>query len=228
MDNFTKQYNFDSQIELRGKFKSDFSQAIIKAEPMFFNSDLAFAYENGGEVTKAFIDALPADWKGVPVVLDSRVHMLMKGWYPCIPGFHHDDIPRTNDHLGQPNYDDPDYKSEHLMGLVNGDIAPTRFALNLPGLNEPFNEVPADRVVYSVWHHDVTARLEAGTMKVEEAPSGEYIQFNWNSWHEGQRARGNGWRWFVRLSRNTARTKTITNEFRRQVQVYLENPMQGW
>jgi hypothetical protein len=224
-------YTFDSRITMRGSFPSEFEQAVIKNEPMFFNCDLEFAHQNGGPITKAFIDALPSDWKDQPVVLDSRVHMLMKGWFPCIPGFHHDDVPRRNDASGQPDYDAPAYRSEHLMGLVNGDIAPTRFALVPEGTHGElglFLKPPADRVTYAVWHDEVEKQLAEGKLVPFEAPSGQLLQFDWQSWHEGQRARASGWRWFVRLSRNTSRTENITNEFRRRVQVYLENPMQGW
>jgi ribosomal protein L4 len=42
----------------------------------------------------------------------------------------------------------------------------------------------------------------------------------------GTRAVKNGWRLFIRASWNTDRKPT--NEFRRQVQVYMENPMEGW
>ena len=61
-----------------------------------------------------------------------------------------------------------------------------------------------------------------------EAESGKYIQFDCNTFHTGVKAVKGGWRWFIRLSRNTDRTKNITNEIRRQVQVYLEEPMAGW
>lgn len=224
-------YQFNSQVQDRGCFPSDFEQTVIKNEPMFFNCDLEFAHKEGGLITRAFIDALPEDWKNQPVVLDSRVHMLMKGWFPCIPGFHHDDVPRRNDAYGQPNYDDPAYRSQHLMGLVNGDIAPTRFALTPPGTSGElglFRRPETSRVTYEAWHLEVEQQLADGKLLPFEAPSGQLLQFDWQTWHEGQRARAGGWRWFVRLSRNTARTATITNEHRRQVQVYLEYPIQGW
>jgi hypothetical protein len=223
-------YQFDSRVQLRGAFPAEFPDSVVKNEPMFFNCDLKFAHENGGPITKAFIEALPADWTDEPVVLDSRVHMLMKNWFPCIPGFHHDDVPRRKDQYGQPNYDDPEYRSEHLMGLVNAHVAPTLFALTPEGATDsPRFELPApDRVVYEAWHWEVERLLKEGQLTAFEAPSGQLLQFDWQSWHTGQRAVSNGWRWFVRLSRKTARTEHITNEFRRQVQVYLENLMQGW
>jgi hypothetical protein len=43
-----------------------------------------------------------------------------------------------------------------------------------------------------------------------------------------QQANGNGWRFFIRASWSTDRVKNCTNEIRRQVQVYMENPVEGW
>lgn len=217
-----KQYNFISSFQERGNFISDFSQETIKNEPMFFNCNLDFAYSNGGMITKSFIDGLPLDWKNGNPVLDSRVHMLMEGWYPCIPGYHHDDVPRSTIN-GQPNYDNPEYQSQHLMGLVNGDICPTLFAIGTLSLPKVENDI-----VYKVWHPMVEQQIIDGDVIVKQAKSGTYIEFDCYSMHSGQKAVANGWRWFVRLSRNTYRQNNMTNEIRRQVQVYLEYPMQGW
>lgn len=214
-------YSFVSKIEERGSFPHNFSQEEIKNELMFFNSDLDFAYAKGDLVTKAFIDNLPKDWKNCNPVLDSRVHMLMPGWLPCIGGFHHDDVPRSTK-SGQPNYDNPEYNSEHLMGLVNGEIAPTLFAIGehkLPRVT--------DGVISRTWHPIIEKQLQEGILVPYEAKSGIYIEFDSRSAHTGQKANSNGWRWFVRLSRNTIRQSKISNEIRRQVQVYLD-PTAGW
>jgi len=214
-------YTFDSKIKDRGKFPSNFSQDEIKNEPMFFNSGIDFAYNNGGSLTKSFIDHLPSDWKNCNPVIDSRVHMLMQGWFPCIPGYHHDDVPR-NTKDKRPNYDNPEYYSQHLFGLVNGDICPTQFAIGKHQLPK------VDGIIYKTWHEIIEKQIKDGILKVQSVESYKYIEFDWQSMHTGTRAIGNGWRWFIRLSRNTDRQKTITNEIRRQVQVYLEFPMEGW
>lgn len=214
-------YKFNSTIKYRGSFPHEFAQNIIKNEPMFFNCDLNFANKNGGELTKSFIESLPKDWLNSNPVLDSRVHMLMDGWYPCIPGYHHDDIPRYTNN-GQPNYDNPEYYSEHLMGLVNGNICPTKFAIGKHTLPK------VDGIIYKHWHDEVEIQIKKNILTTHEAESGKYIQFDWQTMHTGQRAISNGWRWFIRLSRNTDRQNKISNEFRRQVQVYLEFPTQGW
>jgi hypothetical protein len=157
--------------------------------------------------------------------------MLMSGWYPAIPGFHHDDVPRpeipVGQHFitaGQPDYENPRYKSEHIMGLVNADICPTVFALgecDMPSIEE-------GGLIYREWHKQVERLLAVGELAPFAAPDRTLIQFDWQTFHSGVKAVSNGWRWFGRVSRNTDRTKKITNEIRQQVQVYLEFPMEGW
>lgn len=214
-------YHFHSSIEERGNFKSNFPEYIIKNETMLFNCDLEFAYANGGELTQSFIDTLPDDWKDCNPVVDSRVHMLMDGWFPCIPGYHHDDVPR-NTPTGQPNYDHLKYHSQHLMGLLNGDICSTLFALGKHSLPV------VDGVIYQKWHPMVEQQIKDGLLITYPVKSGVYTEFDWQSMHTGQRAVKSGWRWFIRLSRQTDRQKLISNEIRKQSQVYLEFPMQGW
>lgn len=210
-------YTFDSNIRY-GKQVGEFVQEIIKNEPMFFNSSPDFAYDNGGPITRAFLDALDES----PVVFDSRVHMLMPGWFPAIPGYHHDDVPR-NTADGQPNYDSPTYHSRHAMMLINGDVAPTDFALGrhvLPKVEG--NEGP----IYKRWHEEVVRQIEQGELNRVSAESGRVIYFDWQSMHQATPAVSSGWRWFGRASFQTDRKPT--NEIRKQVQVYLQNPMEGW
>ena len=223
-------YDFVSSIHVRDALKFDhgFTQEQVKNEPMFFNSSLAYAYEQGGPITRAFIDTFLDDNEDISIqnyredfVFDSRVHMLMPGWFPCIPGFHHDDVPRGEN--GQPNYVDPPYRSKHVMGMVNGDICPTQFALGHASL-----EIPDRDIIYKHWHKDVEQLVADGKLELIDAPSGVLIYFDCDTLHQGQRARANGWRWFGRLSWRTDRADHVTNEIRRQVQVYLEYPMEGW
>lgn len=216
-----KEYEFDSSIVIRGTFPSNYLTDTIKNEPMFFNSSLSFAYSNGGPITQKFIESLPKDWMDCGPVLDSRVHMLMPNMYPCIPGWHHDDVPRGGLNE-QPYYSAMPYKSVHLMGLVNAEICPTVFALGkhkLPKVSEG--------VVYDVWN-DLVEKQIGNELTLQEAKSGELIQFDWQSMHRGQMAKSSGWRWFVRISRNTDRVHRITNEIRKQVQVYLDKVNGGW
>ena len=214
---------FKSEANKLNSFANNIINDEIKNELMFFNCDLKFAYKNGGNITKSFIDNLPNDWKFDDVVFDSRVHMLMKGWYPCIPGWHHDDVPRTLKN-GQPNYDNPEYYSEHILGIVNSFICPTKFAIGEVYMPKIIN----DDIVYEKWNEIIDKEIKEGILRVDEVQDRTLTYFNCNTFHTGQKAIDNGWRWFGRISRNTNRIKNISNEIRINSQVYLEFPKKGW
>lgn len=225
---------FDSTCDLPGVFKSDWPQSVVKEEPMFFNADYEYGLSFGGPITRAFLKSVATycpEFVKSGLVFDSRVHMLMPGWYPAIPGWHHDDVPRAvippGQHFltaGQPDYDSPRYKAEHIMGLVNGSICPTQFIIG----QCPMKRVAEGDLIYRQWHLEIESLIKDKKVSVWEATSGDLIRFNSFAFHTGVKARSNGWRWFGRVSRNTDRVGTTTNEIRTQVQVYLEFPMEGW
>lgn len=222
---------FQSEIKKVGRFAISVSNDSIKTEPMFFNASPKFAYEKGGLITKSFLNNLPDNWINSDLVFDSRVHMLMPGWYPAIPGWHHDDVPRPSipvgQHFitaGQPDYDNPRYKSEHILGLVNADICPTEFAIG----NCTMPKIEEGQLIYREWHKEIEDLLAHDMLSLVQAQDRTLYQFDWQTFHSGRQAISHGWRWFGRVSRNTDRTKEITNEIRSQVQVYLEFPTEGW
>lgn len=218
----TKNYTFNSQFT-GGASMPDFDEYAIKNEPMFFNCDPTFAYIHGGPITRAFMEFLDVStWAEKPVVFDSRSHMLMPGWIPAIPGWHHDDVPRSRAD-GQPDYDAPSYHSRHAMALINGEIAPTEFAIGnhtlpkIEGGNGP---------VYKHWNNMVDDQIENGVLQMVQAPSRQILYFDWQTMHRAVPAVKGGWRWFGRASWQTERKPT--NEIRKQVQVYLPAPNEGW
>jgi hypothetical protein len=194
----------------------------IKAEPMLFNCSIDAAYRLGGPLTRSFLEGMPEAWRQAQAVVDSRSHMLKPGWLPCIGGYHLDDVPRHSKH-GQPMFEDPPYRSRHIMGLVGGDICPTVFATGRITL--PIPEPPA--VTYGVWHPLVAAAVADGLLQAERVESGRYYEFDDRALHRGTKAIGSGWRWFIRVSRDTSRTSRLTNEVRTQTQVYLDTEA-GW
>lgn len=213
---------FISNCAELGGFAAEISNEVIKNEPMFFNCDGEFAYEKGGPITRSFLDALPDDWKDSNVVFDSRIHMLMPGWYPAIPGWHHDDVPRPNG--GQPDYDNMAYHSQHILGLVNADVCPTHFALGSCVMPEIYE----GDTIYQVWNEEVQRLLDNDQLHKIVAKDRTLYYFDWETFHTGVKATGNGWRWFGRVTRNSDRVKNVTNEIRINTQVYLEFPTQGW
>ncbi len=220
----------DSKIEEVGKIHGNYDDFMIKTEPMLFNNDMEGAWKNGLGITRRFLNKLPDDWFDAPLVIDSRVHMLMPGWYPCIPGWHHDDVPRVRSD-GQPEYEKPTDRAEHILMLVNAHLAPTEFALGCATFDVP----PVGSVIYEEWHSEVNLAIKAQELVVQSAPDKTLVKFNDRSWHRGVAATGNGWRFFIRASRYfdkdgnpIPRRNKRTNEVRNQVQIYMSAENAGW
>jgi hypothetical protein len=226
-----KMHHFDSKFTVGAKLPN-FDEKIVKDEPMFFSATPSFAYANGGPITTAFlercfplIEGFLSAYDGA-YCFDSRVHMLMPGWWPCIPGWHHDDVPRSRSD-GQPNYDTPEYHSKHILALVNGDICPTEFAVG----SAAYKDIPVGMGnIYKHWHDAVEEDIRDGVMERVQVPSNRLIHFDCNSFHQGTQAVGRGFRWFGRLTWDAGyeNGRPQHNEIRRQVNVYMDNVTEGW
>lgn len=217
-----KGLHFESDFQKVGEMYpyTKMDEYAVKNEPMFFSASPMFAYINGGPLTRAFLSAArpPED-----SIIDSRVHMLMKGWYPCIPGWHLDDIPRTRPD-GQPDHEHPAYKSSNLMAIV-GDASVTEFIVGKLDLSDIGLREGA---VYGQWNARINQMLAQpnSQIAIKQVPERAVVRFGFGAFHRGVPATKDGWRFFIRANYNTART--IKNEIRRQTQVYLAVPEMGW
>ena len=219
----------DSQmIVLKSKMPL-YEDLTIKNEPMLFNCDFRHAEKHGRQITHKFLDLLPEEFTQGPVVIDTRVHMLMPSWYPCIPGWHHDDVPRSLPN-NQPNYNDT-LRSKHCMALVNPAASATEFAIGEASFPEP---TPTN--VYKPWHNHIDKLITEQKLILHRVKDQNLIVFNDRTWHQGTPAVQFGWRWFGRASIYTRdgvrveRPNARTNEVRKQVQVYIPHNMlnNGW
>lgn len=195
-------------------------QDEVKKEPMLHRSDWKFAYENGGELTRRFLDSIPEEWHQSPILIDSRVHMLMPGMFPCIPGWHHDDVPRSRSD-GQPNYDSPEYRSEHVMALY-GDCSLTEFAIGDCEIEIP----PVGRKVYKELSPVIEKMCIEGKLERVVAPECAMIYFDWQTWHKGAPTTKHGFRFFIRATRNSG--LPAKNEMRYNANVYMPVLDEGW
>ncbi|TXH16231.1 MAG: hypothetical protein E6R03_05805 [Hyphomicrobiaceae bacterium] len=220
---------FHSAVKFLGCSMPPYSDEDITVEPMLFNCDYSAARRKGGPITNKFLDLLPDSWKETPLVVDTRVHMLMPGWYPAIPGWHLDDVPRTRgDH--QPNFDDP-LRSEHCVALVNGWLAPTEFACG--NLDFSIPEKGSHIKVYESVNEQLN-KLDKTKYNLVSARNDKLVIFNDRCWHRAVPATGRGWRWFGRVSRYSRydeqceRPNKRTNALRKQTQIYLPAVEAGW
>jgi len=208
-------YKFQPTFKTVG-LMPDFSEDVIKVEPMFFSSTKQFALTHSGLITKTFIEIFLNDYDDW--IIDSRVHMLKRGWFPCMPGWHHDDIPldpKTN----QPNYDTPEYFARHRFCVI-GQSSMTEF------LNCETEMPKVDTIFYKDWNDVIKAKY-LDTTSIFKVSSGDVVDFTWQDFHRGVECTVEFcWRYFIRASRQTKRE--FKNEIRNQVQIYLVNPETGW
>lgn len=164
--------------------------------------------------------------------IDTRVHMLMEGMYPCIPGWHHDDVQRTRDDK-QPNYDD-ELRCEHAIFLLNAHVAPTAFAIGTAGV-KPWR---GHGSMYGQWHEEIEAHIANGFLEKVECPDAQWVYFDDRTWHTGVQCRVEfGHRLFIRIGMHYrmvdgekvyVQPPSRANEIRRNAQVYMPVPSQGW
>lgn len=164
--------------------------------------------------------------------IDSRVHMLMEGMFPCIPGWHHDDVQRTRADK-QPNYED-ELRCEHAIFLLNAHVAPTEFALGTAG----FKPWRGKGSMYGQWHDEVEQHISNGVLERVQCPDSQWVYFNDRTWHTGvQSPVSFGHRLFIRIGMNYrmidgekvyVQPPSRANEIRRNAQVYMPTPAQGW
>ena len=199
---------------------SDRTAEEIKNEPMLFSADYSFAEKNGGPLTEEFLLLLDRskDW-----IIDTRVHMLMKGWYPCIGGWHCDNIPRNTEN-GQPNYKNPPFVSNLILGVVDvGTGSLTEFLDGPVTLPDPPEDL--DSPLYGFWSKEINKQLAAGEIQSSIITNRSVIGFDSFTFHRGTPATGSGWRFFIRATTDTP--QTAYNEIRQQVNTYI--PVEaGW
>lgn len=194
--------------------------STLRQLPQFFRASPEYVYRLGGPLYRRILDAAPLVRHRRFTSIDSRIHMLMPGFWPCIPGWHCDDFHR-------PDGNQPDLRALEAQPIFNalhhaivlGDTAPTEFAV------EPF-EIDDSLLRSSRVYHACNELLERKPPASRRIVPGEFASFDSLVWHRGTRAEKQGWRLFVRISQSEHYQPL--NEIRTQTQVYLSDAGAGW
>lgn len=208
------------------KIPNGFSFTDIHKETMLFGASWDYAMVNGGMITRFVLrqiddyvmdKIIAIEKEGFHAVIDTRSHMLMKGMYPAIGGWHCDNVHRGEN--GQPDLSKMDYRLLHyVVNLSTGKEAPisaTEF------ITEKLELSYDPELVWRSISREIENKSQVETRRI---PDGEIIEFTQPTLHRATPAIENGWRWFFRLS---FREKAPENEIRRQVQVYA-SPELSW
>lgn len=188
----------------------------LRKEKSMYQASMGFAFDNGGPITSEFIDKLPFSF-GDNVLVDVRVHQLQKGYYPAIPGYHLDWLPRT-DGGEHPIVDTiPDY--DHVV-LIVAETSLTEFVA------DPISLVLPDKRAFEWANNEIKRWQKLDKVKTEHVISGDMVQFTSRDWHRPSPAEGSEWRLLIRASRIDH--KKPVNRLVDQSQVYIPIEEASW
>lgn len=142
-------------------------------------------------------------------LIDVKIHMLMKGMYPCIPNWHCDHVPRVG---GKLRYGAPVSPAPMFLWISEGPH--TEFLAGQGDLNPP----PKD-------HGELDERIRFADPETKLMPEQTWCAFWQDTPHRGTPATENGWRVFARLVHRSvieqSGARQQVNPIRRHAQVYL-------
>lgn len=195
----------------------------ISSEPMYYQAEPEFVRANGGYLSDTILDFMRLEIPdGYNALVDSRVTHTMKGYYPAIPGWHCDNVPRSETY-SQPDFSKIDPNCWHYMC----NIATSRQVSNTEFLASPV------KLWYStdnVWSSIDKAMQDKEINRLCKPPKtkfikpGQIVKFSQTDLHRATPCIEPGWRLFFRVS---ITKKKPVNQIRKQVQVYITGDA-GW
>lgn len=190
----------------------------------------------GGSITREAIGAMDFKSDRKNIIVDTKVHFLLPGMCPSIPGWHTDGVPRGEDHnpagSGEPVLSammTNEVSEPHYHLLVTGNHCPTRFLITQMDLDPSDLILSNARDLYANMSRLVNEEIEANGAEVFDSPDSTVLEWDWWTIHTSQLATGRGWRYLIRVT-ETDHIEPRTNPadfIRTQNNVY--SPMNfGW
>lgn len=192
-----------------------FDPEVIAAEPMPIAAHPTWVAEHGGPIGRAFVAALPADWRtpDADVIVNGKLNEFDPGWSSCLVGFHIDGTSRIRKRAdGLPDLLDPGPTIEQI-GCSVGPAGATGFLrgpLALP-------VAPIGEDGRGVWQRIITDAIADGTVEAVRGPSDTVVAFDHGDFHTCMPAERDGWRFFIKAMRG--RGDTPTNAFREHCRI---------
>lgn len=210
------------------------TQKEVKSTPQLVNASLEDALRYGGDLAKQAIGRMNLGHCHRHIVVDTKVHMLMPGMSPAIPGWHTDGAPRgvNNSPVGsgppnvfvQEELTPPRY---HIL-VTGGGNSLTQF-LKAP-INIPIPLAPTYSL-YSYITEYVNGWLEMsdGEVYTKNLEPNHVHEFDWWDIHRGRPATEKGWRYLIRVTETDYLEPwtDLRDILRTQIQVYVPETF-GW
>lgn len=228
---------FNRSQPLVGKSIEEPSQELIENTPTLARCGIEDAAVYGGILTREALGAMEFRGDRKYIIVDTKVHMLMPGFIPSIPGWHTDGVPRGDEGLNPNNHGAPNLRAQveahpddapryHI--LVTGTHAPTQF------FTEPLflsfaEDVGTDLYRQMTTDIDSWLALRGESAHLFDTPPSTVVEWDWWNVHRAKQATGRGWRFLIRVTETDHIVpRKSPNEFiRRQNMVYAPTTF-GW
>jgi len=196
---------FNRRPLIQGQKISQPSEDLVKNTPSLWQADLDTAILFGGELTRQALGAMNIRGDKKYIVVDTKVHMLMPGQCPAIPGWHTDGAPRWSElhksytPLGQ-GPADLDVQEEWDAA---GDVPRFHLLVTGKGCLTEFLVDPIE--LFTPKAHNLYAQL-TGQINAKEAlkrafaPSCTVVEWDWWNLHQGIIATAREWRFLIRVT----------------------------
>jgi len=213
-------------------------QALVKNTPGLWNASPEDALMYGGDLTREALSAMRLRNDRRYVTVDVKVHQLMKGMCPAIPGWHTDGVPRWAD--GSPaaghgprlsiqaEADARGLRPPRYHLLVTGEHCLTEFVNGQFYINFPLRWEDTDGL-YKFVSDEVESRLATGELKKLTVPSCTVVEWDWWAVHQGTVSTGAEWRYLIRVTESDtlAPQADLRSVLRTQQNVYVPGAY-GW
>lgn len=178
-------------------------QNLVKNSLGLFRASVEDAVRYGGDIAREALSVMDFRNDRKYITVDVKVHMLMPGFSPAIPGWHTDGVPRSdpkkgfNVDYGVPriDYQDSGQMEGHRYHLLVTGRCLTKFIddpliVDLP--DEPTNEL------YKLITRQVNKRLREKRASASFIQPNTVTEFDWWSLHTATQATHREWRYFIR------------------------------
>lgn len=222
---------FNRNPLIYGKSIEQPSTDTLKNTPQLWNASLDDALRYGGDLTKAAIGSMNLKFDRKYIVVDTKIHMLMPKFYPAIPNWHTDGVPRGKE-LKPEVKDYPNILEQQNMTtsryhlLVTGEGCLTQF-INKPLMLDCYEGSEN----YNLYE-DIGSQLKKYNkedLDIVTVPACTSVEWDWWNIHRGVQATKHEWRYLIRVTEtdHLQPQTDLRQILRTQIQVYVPESF-GW
>lgn len=214
-----------------GAFVEHVGSNEIKHAVGLYRASLDDAIRFGGELARHALSSITILGNRQYITVDTKIHMLIPGMYPGIPGWHTDGVPRgPRDSAVASIRLSPIGDVPADISRQEGEFSPLYHSLTLGSCHTLFDGSPRE-VADTPVGPDLYAAI---TRQVGEDTNSWFYPERWVSWdwwqlHRAQPSTSGGWRYLIRVTESDYLTPLIDlrDVLRTQQQAYLPETY-GW